>query len=150
MRMPWDVGVRQELRDQVESGIIKSGRAIDLGCGTGSNSIFLAGKGFEVTGVAFSETAIRKAKLKARSAGVKVNFVLNNITTLENMGEKFDFILDIGAFDDLNKLDRKKYRENILGISHQGTQYFIFYHEWSPRWFEKLLPTRIFMFPGEI
>ncbi|MBL7201233.1 MAG: methyltransferase domain-containing protein [Anaerolineae bacterium] len=50
-RMPWETGPREELVGLVDSGRIAPCRAIDLGCGTGSNSIFLAQRGFEVTGV---------------------------------------------------------------------------------------------------
>ena len=57
-------------------------RVVDLGCGTGSNFVFLAKKGFDVTGVDFASSAIDKAKEKARIEGVKINFVEDDITNL--------------------------------------------------------------------
>jgi ubiquinone/menaquinone biosynthesis C-methylase UbiE len=53
IKVPWDIGPRSELVEMVESGRIKPGRAIDLGSGTASNSLFLAEHGFDVTGVDF-------------------------------------------------------------------------------------------------
>ena len=44
-RVPWDIGLRKELVEVVESGRIQPCRAIVLGCGTGSNAIFLAQRG---------------------------------------------------------------------------------------------------------
>ena len=67
-RAPWDIGAREELRSLVESGRIKPCRAIDLGCGAGTNAIYLAQKGFEVTGVDYAEAAIEKARARAKEA----------------------------------------------------------------------------------
>ncbi|MBI2830315.1 MAG: class I SAM-dependent methyltransferase, partial [Chloroflexi bacterium] len=69
-RAPWDVGAREELVSLVEGGRIKPCRAIDLGCGTGANAIYLAQHGFDVTGIDFSEAAIEKARARAEEAGV--------------------------------------------------------------------------------
>ena len=57
-RAPWDLGPRKELVEVVESGRIQPCRAIDLGCGTASNAIFLAQHGFDVTGTDYSPAAI--------------------------------------------------------------------------------------------
>jgi len=62
--MPWDRGPRDELLQLIESGRITPCRAIDLGCGTGSNAVLLAQYGFDVTGVDFAASAIDKAKQK--------------------------------------------------------------------------------------
>lgn len=79
-RAPWGMGPRDELVRLVENRSIQPGRAIDLGCGTGANAIFLAQHGFEVTGVDFSEAAIEKARQRAEAAGVQVNFVVDDLT----------------------------------------------------------------------
>ena len=61
-RAPWDIGAREELVALVDSGRIQPCRAIDLGCGTGANAIYLAENGFEVTGVDYAEAAIEDRK----------------------------------------------------------------------------------------
>ena len=70
--MPWEIGPREELVRLVENRRITPCRAIDLGCGTGSNAIFLAQHGFDVTGIDYAASAIEKAKRKADAAKVKV------------------------------------------------------------------------------
>ena len=69
-RAPWDIGPREELVALVESGRIQPCRTIDLGSGTASNCIFLAQHGFEVTGVDYSEAAVKLGRKRAQEAGV--------------------------------------------------------------------------------
>ena len=71
-----DIGARSELVTLVESGRIKPGSAIDLGCGTGANAIYLAQHGFEVTGVDYAEAVIEKAQELAKANGVQVKFFI--------------------------------------------------------------------------
>jgi cyclopropane fatty-acyl-phospholipid synthase-like methyltransferase len=130
-------------------------RAIDLGCGTGNNAIFLAEHGFDVTGVDFSSTAIEKARTKAKSVGVTVNFIVDDFTILQHVIGPFDFLLDYGAFDDLSPKDREKYFQNVLPLTHQGSQFLLWCFEWELRWWERFFVT-IFPFasialqPGEV
>ena len=58
----------------------KTKNAIDLGCGTGTHSIYLAQQGFSVIGVDISPTAIRQAQKKASQAGVKPEFIIHDVT----------------------------------------------------------------------
>ncbi len=100
-RAPWDIGARQELVSLVESGQIKPCRTIDLGCGTGENAIYLAQRGFDVTGVDYAEAAIDKARVRAKDSGVQVNFIVDDLTNLQHVGGLFDFLVDYGTLDDL-------------------------------------------------
>lgn len=96
---PWDSGVTPpELLAFL--GAHPPGRAIDLGCGTGTNVITMAQRGWEVVGVDFSSCAIRSARRKARAADVKVALYRADVTRLEGLGIQgpFDLALDIGCF----------------------------------------------------
>ena len=133
-KAPWDSGPRKDLVSLIESGKVTPGKAIDSGSGTGSNSIFLAKNGFEVTGLDFAESAIKKAKKKAQEEDVKVNFFVDNLTNLQNInGEKFDFLIDWGTFDDLTPSDRDQYIRNVLPLTHPGSKFLFFCFEWPSR-----------------
>jgi SAM-dependent methyltransferase len=138
-RMPWEIGPRQELVEVVESGRIAPCRAIDLGCGTGSNAVFLAEHGFDVTGVDFAASAIAKARRKAEAAGLKVEFVVDDLTNLQNVKGSFDFLVDYGALDDLIPKDRDRYVQNVLPLTHPGSRFLLWCFEWPVRWWERLV-----------
>lgn len=123
-----------ELEQLVETGSIVPGRAIELGCGVGLDAIYLAKKGFDVTGIDFSVTAIKRARANAQMAGVAVNFVEDDLTNLRQVSGTFDFILDSGAMNDLRGQDRDLYMQNVLPLTQTGTQYLLMC-------FENALPT---------
>ena len=69
------------------------GRALDLACGEGQNAIWLASLGWEVTGVDFSEVAIRKARARAERDGVAVRFVCADLVEYEPAQASYDLVL---------------------------------------------------------
>ena len=94
---PWDSGVTPpEVVALIEGGMIPPGRALDLGCGTGTNSIYLARHGFSTVGVDYSPRAIATAREKARRAGVAVDWYVADATRLNFLNPPFDFVLDLG------------------------------------------------------
>ena len=139
-RAPWDIGAREELISLVESGRIKPGRAIDLGCGTGANAIYLAQKGFEVTGVDYAEAAIEKARGRAKEAGVQVTFIADDLTNLRHVSGTFEFLLDYGVLDDLRPHQRELYLRNMFPLTRSGSQYLLWGFEYPMRWWEKFVP----------
>jgi len=150
-RAPWDIGAREELRSLVENGHIKPCRTIDLGCGTGENAIYLAHKGFDVTGVDFAEAAIDKARVRAKDSGVQVNFIVDDLTSLRHVPGTFDFLLDYGVLDDLRLHQREAYLRNMLTLTHSGSHYLLWGFEYPMRWWEKFVPFfDVPFYPGEI
>src|SRR5262245_13580603 len=92
---PWDTGVTPpEIVALVER--LPAGRALDLGCGTGTNAIFLAEHGWKVTGVDFVPGAIRRAREKASAANVPIDFYVGDVTRLDFLQEQYDLAIDIG------------------------------------------------------
>ncbi|MFQ5923556.1 MAG: class I SAM-dependent methyltransferase [Anaerolineales bacterium] len=114
-----------ELVELVESGRIAPGRAIDLGCGVGVEAIYLATNGFDVTGVDFSPTAIKRARNNAREAGVEVRFVEEDLTDLRQISGAYDLLVDVGALDDLDQKDRDSYMQNVIPLTHPGSLYLL-------------------------
>ena len=115
---PWESGPRPELVELIESGRIPPGRAIDLGCGTGADSIYLAAQGFEVTGVDLSPVAIEKAERQAAEVGRHPRFVTADLLALpEDIGGPFDFLFDGGTLDDIPPRLRPAVAEVITGLA---------------------------------
>ncbi len=124
----WIFGSPHEMKeytDLFESGQIPPGRAIDLGCGEGSNAIYLSKIGFEVTGVDFSPTAIKRARANARVAGLEVALFEDDLTNLQHVSGKFDLLVDFGALTDLNQADRDLYMQNVLPLTNPGSYYIL-------------------------
>lgn len=138
-RVPWEIGPREELVGLVETGRIAPCSAIDLGCGTGDNAIFLAQHGFDVTGVDFAPSAVEKAKRKALAAGVQVRFEVDDLTRIRKIDGVFDFPVDYGTLDDLPPRRRAPYVRNMLRMTHAGSRYLLWCMEWPPRWWERVL-----------
>jgi SAM-dependent methyltransferase len=139
-RAPWELGPRPELVELVQDGALMPCRAIDLGCGTGANAIFLAQHGFEVTGVDFATAAIEKANRAAADAGVSVHFVLDDLTDLRHTQGPFDFLLDYGVLDDLRLHQRELYKRSILPLTRPGSRFLLWGFEYPIRWWERLIP----------
>jgi cyclopropane fatty-acyl-phospholipid synthase-like methyltransferase len=130
---PWDSGITPpEVVAQIESGTIK-GRALDLGCGTGTNSIYLAQHGLTVVGVDFSPKAIATARDKARRANANIDFHVADVTRLDSLGvnEPFDFVLDIGCLHSVDEEGRARYASNLARLTRAGSLYMLY--AFSPR-----------------
>jgi SAM-dependent methyltransferase len=69
------------------------GRALDLASGEGQNAIWLAGLGWRVTGVDYSEVAIAKARARAERDDASVEFVCADLVSYEPQPESFDLVL---------------------------------------------------------
>ncbi len=111
-RPPWDTGISPpELLAFIAAH--PPGRALDLGCGTGTNVITLAQHGWHVTGVDFAVKAIMEARRKAREAGVQADLRLGDVTRLSALAGPFDLILDIGCFHGLPADGRSAYARHI-------------------------------------
>jgi SAM-dependent methyltransferase len=99
-RPPWDSGISPpELLEFIAQHA--PGRAIDLGCGTGTNVITLVQRGWQVTGVDFAPRAISLARRKLKGAGVKAELYVGDVTRLDGIRGPFDLALDIGCFHGL-------------------------------------------------
>jgi 2-polyprenyl-3-methyl-5-hydroxy-6-metoxy-1,4-benzoquinol methylase len=71
---------------------------LDLCCGAGTNPVYLAEKGFEVTAIDISQRAIEYAKEKAEHVNVKINFMIQSFVDLPFGDEEFILFLTWAAF----------------------------------------------------
>lgn len=68
------------------------GRSLDVGCGEGRNTIWLASSGWDATGVDFSPVAIDKARQLAAHSGVEATFVVADLESWSPEPETFDLV----------------------------------------------------------
>jgi len=122
-RPPWDTGQSPpELLEYLAAH--KPGRALDLGCGTGTNVLTMARCGWLVTGLDFSPRAIRAARRKLQSAGVAATVSVADVNrTLEPL-EPYDLVLDIGCFHSLG--NPRGYLENLQRLLRPGGSWLLY------------------------
>ena len=125
-KIPWNIETPpNELVELVRKENIRPCKTVDLGCGVGNYAIYLASKGFEVTGVDSSPTAIKIAKENARKRGVDCNFIVADLLgDLHNVKETFDFAYDWELLHHIMPEDREKYVKNVHKILKAKAHYF--------------------------
>ena len=122
---PWDTGISPpELMAFISQHT--PGKALDLGCGTGTNAITLAKNGWQVTGVDFVGKAVRTARRKAKTAGFQVEFRRADVTRLPGIVGPFDLILDIGCFHSLSQQGKSNTIKNIEKLLAANGSYMLY------------------------
>jgi SAM-dependent methyltransferase len=119
--LPWDTGTPDPmLVEFVESHAIAPGRALEVGCGTGTNAIYLAQHGFEVVGVDISPLAVDKARDKARG---RCRFETVDFLSEAAPGGPFQFVFDRGCFHTFDEdHERERFAQNVAaGLVDGGT-----------------------------
>jgi SAM-dependent methyltransferase len=112
---PWDSGISPpELLEFIKDN--KAGRAIDIGCGTGTNIITLAQAGWDVTGVDFAPRAIKLARQKMEKNSVHAKLFVDDATRLRGIAGPFDLALDLGCYHGITKEGREKYLDQLERI----------------------------------
>ncbi len=88
-------------------------KILDIGCGIGLHSIYLAEKGFDVVGIDISEEAIKQAKQLSKEKKVKTIFKVGNMYKLPFGKEKFDAVISLRV---INHGTREQIRSAIKEI----------------------------------
>jgi len=129
---PWDTGVTPpELIELIESDNLLPGKALDLGCGTGTNCLYLAQHGWEAVGVDFSSVAIERARRKARQARIAdetCQFYKADVTDLSFLSGPFDLALDIGCLRSLPPEKRGSYAAEVARLVPSGGVHLLYAH----------------------
>jgi SAM-dependent methyltransferase len=131
-RIPWNTETPPAiLRELVESGVLEPCRVIEPGCGTGNYARYLAGKGFDVTGVDISPVAIEMAKRAASREGLPCAFVVADLCgDLSGIEGPFDFAFDWEVLHHVFPERRKAYCENVRLLLRPGGRYLsVFFSE---------------------
>lgn len=126
-RPPWDTGVSPpELTSFLES--VPPGRALDVGCGTGTNLVTIASFGWQVVGVDLVWLPVLRARWKLHRAGLSGEVKIGDVAGGFNLGLSFDLVLDIGCFHSLGNQERDVYRQKLAGWLKPDGTYLLYAH----------------------
>lgn len=119
---PWDHDSPDaNLIDMVTQWPIPECTALDIGCGTGNNAIWLTRQHFVVTGCDISQTAIEIAREKASGSNVDCTFLVADFMGSRIPGSPFGFVFDRGCLHSVGAGDeRKQFAENVYSCLEAG------------------------------
>lgn len=102
------------MTDLVTRQAIQPGRALDIGCGTGADAIWLALQGFAVTGIDVNDRALELARENSQAAGVSITILKIDFLNQTVPGGPFGFIYDRGCFHTQStQEDRARFAQNV-------------------------------------
>jgi SAM-dependent methyltransferase len=130
--VPWDTQrpsrELQHVLEANEANFATPGCALELGCGAGTNAICLAEHGFQVTAVDLSALAIDRARQRAQTAGVRVDFFVADVTSLPagiSTGEPFDFVFDRGCYHCVRRVNLAGYLAAVAALTRPGSRLLV-------------------------
>ena len=99
----------ENLVSYLDDGLLAPGRALDLGCGAGRNSLWLAGQGFVVDAVDLSQAAVAWASERASEAALEVRFHCGDAFSVTLPPGRYDLVYDSGCLHHLPPHRRVSY-----------------------------------------
>ncbi|MFF1648614.1 methyltransferase domain-containing protein [Streptomyces sp. NPDC058240] len=127
---PWDSGITPpELVALVEGpGALVPGRALELGCGTGTNAVYLARNGWRVAAVDLVDRAVRQARKKAAAAGADVTVLCGDATRLDEVGVPgpYDLFFDLSCYCGIPPHRRDAYAAGLTRRASPGARLLMF------------------------
>jgi 2-polyprenyl-3-methyl-5-hydroxy-6-metoxy-1,4-benzoquinol methylase len=119
---PWDNNEPDyNLTKIVVSGEVRAGSVLEIGCGTGTNSVWLSMNGFSVTGIDLSKRAIEIARERGSKKGADCNFLAVDFMEDQVEGGPFEFVYDRGCFHCMDsKSARKEFARRVAGYLKPG------------------------------
>ncbi len=120
---PWDSGVPSvELIRVLDAGLLPGKTVLEIGCGTGTNAIAFARRGFRVTAADYVELAVQRAREKARRAGVKIDFRVGDATRMD-LGGPYDVVFDRGVYHGIRTRDLPGFLRMLERVTRTGTHW---------------------------
>lgn len=120
---PWDIGRPQPACVELAERGSLAGELLDVGCGTGENTLLAASFGAAATGVDISPRAIEKARAKAEQRGIEASFEVADALRLLDLDRQFDVVLDVGLFHSFDDAERQEYVAQLADILRPGGAY---------------------------
>jgi SAM-dependent methyltransferase len=123
-------------------------RALELGCGVGRFSHYVARQGVDTTGVDFSPAAISMARAQVAKKTRRPEFVVGDVTHLDSLSAPFDVAFDVGCFHCLDINEQQQYASEVARLLAPGGILLIWAIDDSPSGFEFTLPAVEAVFAG--
>lgn len=131
--IPWDTGiVPPEVVALVDEGLLTSGWALDIGCGSGLSSRYLARHGFRVVGVDLARSALERGNSIASAEGLPAFFCLGDAADLSFLALRGRLALDVGCFHALPVERRAHYVTSLASRLEPGAYYLLYAFEPTP------------------
>jgi SAM-dependent methyltransferase len=122
---PWDIGTPHgELTRVLDEYRLNPQTVLEIGCGTGADSILLAKRRFEVTAVDCSAIALERARLRAEQRSAGIHFVLADIFDFARTSGQFDLVYDCGVYHCLRQVNLDRYVDVLWRVTRPGSYYF--------------------------
>jgi cyclopropane fatty-acyl-phospholipid synthase-like methyltransferase len=126
----WDTGITPpEVVEAFQNGSLPEGPVLDLGCGTGTNAIYMARQGRQAFGLDYVPRAIETARRAAANAAVteRAQFFVADVTRLDTLKlPPCAFALDMGCFHDLSAEQQQRYAALLAAQLVPGGRYLLF------------------------
>jgi SAM-dependent methyltransferase len=125
---PWERDTVPTPLAELSAQYPSPGRALDIGCGTGRDAVYLAGRGWSVTGVDGVPRALDAAKQRAHASSVDINWVRGDVTRLQTLGigKDYELLVDRGCFHGLTDTEREQYAEGVAAVAAPGARLLMF------------------------
>jgi SAM-dependent methyltransferase len=115
----------ENLVSYLDRGVLRAGRALDLGCGPGRNAIYLASRGFDVDAVDISPAAVGWAEDRARESGAHVRFHCADIFSAQLPPGRYDLVYDSGCLHHLPPHRRVSYLQLLDRVLSPGAHFAV-------------------------
>lgn len=125
---PWDHDrVSERLKVFIAEWDSPPGQALDVGCGTGRDAVYLAQRGWKVTAVDAARQALSAAQQRADASAVEVDWVRGDVCRLDQLGiaDAYDLVLDCGCFHDLSDAERDEWARGVTAVTGSGAELLV-------------------------
>jgi cyclopropane fatty-acyl-phospholipid synthase-like methyltransferase len=125
-----DIRIPEEIKALAQQSAAQT--ALELGCGIGRFSRYLARQGVRVTGVDFSPVAIAKAQARVIQEDVVPKFLVADVTRLGEIAGPFDVSFDVGCFHCLAPQGQRAYAAEVCRVLRPGGTHLIWALDSAP------------------
>jgi len=126
-RPPWDTGITPPELEAFCAAHL-AGKALDLGCGTGTNVAYLARKGWQAVGIDFAVRAVETARRRLAWEQLPGEIRLGDASRTASLGSGFNLVLDIGCLHGLSAVERRGYLAGLPGLLAPYGSFLLYAH----------------------